>query len=210
MNPTVEAAWIAASVSVLSLAATVTTAIIGYRSTRNVAIEAARNERIVGRMADAYEVVLIALIRRQSERKDAAVFYRRPDAEERMRGANRNNDPMWHETQGRVIAYSSPEVRRGLELVQLADENVAMHFSMWQHVKKEASAARESRAALQQERSSGELREIMNQALELSEKIENSLIDLIRAELKGEETTKIVEHLNHLTEHEPWAFMAEG
>lgn len=209
MNPTVEAAWIAASVGILSLASTITIAIIGYRTTRNVAIEAARKERIGSRMSDAYEDVLIKLIRRQAERRNAAILYRRPDAEEIMRGFVQRDNPEWFDSQGRVIAYSSPEVRRGLELVRLADEDVARNFSMWHSLKKEASTARESGVQVQQERSSGELRELMNQALDLSEKIENSLIDLIRAELKGEETIKLVKQFNSLTEHQPWAFMAE-
>lgn len=46
MNPTVEAAWIAVGVGILSLAGTVTVAIIGYRNTRKVALDAARNERL--------------------------------------------------------------------------------------------------------------------------------------------------------------------
>jgi hypothetical protein len=209
MDSTVEAAWIAASVGVLSLAATIATSLIGYRNARNVAIEASRSERIGGRMADAYEGILTALIRRQSERKDAAILYRNPGAEERMRRTSQQDDPEWFEAQGRVIAYSSPEVRRGLKIVRLADEDTAMNFSLWQMIKKEAAAARESGIGLHQERSSGELREIMNQALEISEKIENSLIDLIRAELKGEDTTKLAERLDKLARHQPWAFMTD-
>lgn len=210
MNPTVEVAWIAAGVAILSLAATIAIAIIGYRSARKVAIEAARHERIKGRMTDTYEGVLIALIRRQVERRDAAIFYRSPDAEERMRGAELRDNHEWLKAQGRAAAYSSPEVRRGLELVRLADEDVAMHFSVWQSVKKETGTTRKSGTESTQEQSSGELRERMNQALELSEQIENSLIDLIRAELKAEETTKLVERLNQLTQRQPWAFLAAG
>jgi hypothetical protein len=85
MNPTVEAAWIAAGVGILSLAGTVTVAIIGYRNTRKAALEAARNERLWDKMAAAYEEVLIALLRRQAERTEAATFYRDPRAEEKMR-----------------------------------------------------------------------------------------------------------------------------
>ena len=74
MNPSVEAAWIAASVGVLSLVGTVIIAIVGYRNTRVVAVEAARNERLVGKIADTYEGVVTALIRRQAERREAAMF----------------------------------------------------------------------------------------------------------------------------------------
>jgi hypothetical protein len=101
MNPTVEAAWIAAGVGVLSLAGTVIIAIIGYRSSRRVALEAARNERLWDKMASAYEEVLIALLRRQTERKEAATFYRNPDAEKKMRKVIMSStDSGWLESWG--------------------------------------------------------------------------------------------------------------
>jgi len=189
MNPTVEAAWIAAGVGILSLAGTVTVAIMGYRTTRKVALDAARNERLWDKTAAAYEEVLIALLRRQTERTEAATFYRNPEAEKKMReGIARQVDPGWFGAEGRVIAYSSPEVRRGLELVRRADEEVSMRFMTWQIVKQRASAARESGNILEEPRSSGELRELMQQGLEGAEEVESALIELIRAELHGEDT----------------------
>lgn len=204
MNPTVEAAWIAASVGILSLIGTITVAIAGYRNTRKVAVEAARNERLVGQMADTYEGVLTALIRRQTERKEAATFYRTPDAEEKMmRYADRHDDPTWFEAQGRVIAYSSPEVRRGLELARRVDVEVAMRFTMWQAVKRQASEARESGKSSEQSTSSGEMRELMNQGIELAESIENALIDLIRAELQGKDTAGPSKRISALVRNDP-------
>lgn len=207
MNPTVEAAWIAASVGFLSLSATVVIAIVGYRNTRKVAIEAARNERLIGKLADTYEGVLTALIRRQAERREAATFYRSPDAEKRMRAFG-EEDPNWSEAQGRVAAYSSPEVRRGLDLVRRADQEVAMQFTMWQSAKRQASKARESGTVVQELPSSGEFREQMNQVLELAEKIEDALIDLIRAELQGRSTASPIERLNALANNHRMRFAA--
>ncbi len=196
MNATVEAAWIAAGVGLLSLAGTVTVAIIGYRNTRKVALEAARNERLWDKMAAAYEEVLIALLRRQTERTKAATLYRDPKAEETMReGIARPVDPGWFEEQGRVIAYSSPEVRAGLELVRRADQEVFMRFMAWQSARQRASKARESGNVWQRLQSSGELRELMDQGLEGAEKVESALIDLIRAELQGKDTARLAERI---------------
>jgi hypothetical protein len=205
MNPTVEAAWIAAGVGILSLVGTVTVAIVGYRNTRKVAVEAARNERLVGKMADTYEGVLTALLRRQAERKQAATFYRTPDAEEKMmQYTARRADPIWFEAQGRVIAYSSPEVRRGLELVRGVDQEVAMRFMLWQTAKQQASEARESGKSSEQSRSSDEMRELMNQGIEHAEKIENVLIDLVRAELQGKDTAEPTNRLSALVRNHPY------
>lgn len=201
MNPSVEAAWIAASVGVLSLVGTVIIAIVGYRNTRVVAVEAARNERLVGKIADTYEGVVTALIRRQAERREAATFYREPESAERMHGPFKRLDPAWFEAEGRVTAYSSPQVRRGLTLVRRADEEVSMYFEMWQQAKRRASEARESGRPVPEATSSGELREQMIQILELAEKVDDALIDLIRAELQGRSAANPTERLNSLAQN---------
>ena len=100
VNPTIEAAWIAAGVGALGIAGAVTTAIVGFRSTRNATtktvaagtastmatLAAAREERLWEKQAAAYEETIAALLHRQMKRQHELRMYRlTEDAEQQLK-----------------------------------------------------------------------------------------------------------------------------
>ena len=69
MSPVVEAAWIAAGTSILSLLGTATVAISGLRNTRRITvrtIDVARDERLWDKRTVIYEEVVTHLLHLQT------------------------------------------------------------------------------------------------------------------------------------------------
>jgi hypothetical protein len=70
-----------------------------------------------------------------------------------------------------------------------------MQFASWQHVKRQASDARDSGDAIEPLPSSGVWRERMNASIQGAEQLEGIVIDLVRAELRGKETSELSDRL---------------
>jgi hypothetical protein len=134
MNPTVEAAWIAAGATFAAVTGTVTVAISAARNTRKATeatVQAERLLRLLERRADAYQDALGDLLSRQSVRikklypfqfdsgghlysNDLAAW--QPDLQD------------WFDKQGRLIAYCSPEVQKAFDLAAEADAQLVVLY----------------------------------------------------------------------------------
>jgi hypothetical protein len=143
MNPTVEAALIAAVVSLVSLGGTVIVAISGFRNTKQTnertidsgteqlkrTLDAARDDKLWDKRTQTYEEVTAYLLfiqakrrleaRRRNVRFDDAI----EEANNRLLGEYK--PASWWELQGRLAIYGSDEVIAAFEASHNADNEVA-------------------------------------------------------------------------------------
>jgi hypothetical protein len=139
MSPVIEAASIAAGVSLLSLVGTVAVAVSGHRTTQKTnsktiqagtdntvrALEAAREDRLWDKRAAAYEEAIAYLLYRKARRGQLfQALYQREDPDERMEQLYGDFKPApMLEIQGRVTSYSSEAVRAAFESAERADND---------------------------------------------------------------------------------------
>jgi hypothetical protein len=201
VNPTVEAAWIAAGVAGLGIAGTATVAIAGFRSTKNATIRtiaastantmaslaAAREDRLWEKRAAAYEETIAALQYRQMKRQHELRTYRLPeDAEQQLKDFFDSYEPPgWFEAQGRLRAYASDEVQEAFEATRQADLEVRVLYDRWFMLTEQARTAMESGnfAAAPDGSLVVQARKGVNPALEEAEARDEAVIKLIRDEL---------------------------
>jgi hypothetical protein len=160
VNPTVEAAWIAAGVAGLGIAGTVTTAIAGFRATRNATgqtiaagiastratLTAAREDRLWEKQAAAYEEVIAALQYRQMKRQHELRTYRLTEgAEQQLKNFFDSYEPPgWFEGQARLDAYASDEVREAFGATRQADLEFRVLYDRWFMLTEQARTAMET------------------------------------------------------------------
>ena len=127
VTPTIEAAWIAAGATGFGIVSTATVAIVGFPSTKNATVRAisagtantmatlaaAREDRLWGRRAAAYEETIAALTHRQMKRQHELRMYRlNEEGEQRLKDFFHSYEPPgWFESQARLLAYASDEVQ---------------------------------------------------------------------------------------------------
>jgi hypothetical protein len=203
VNPTIEAAWIAAGVGGLGIAGAVTTAIVGFLSTRNATtktvaagtasttatLAAAREERLWERQAAAYEETIAALLHRQMKRQHELRMYRlTEDAEQQLKDFFASYEPPgWFQAQARLLAYASDDVRDAFEATRRADGEVRVRCDRWMAMSEQArlavasgrpNAAPEGSVMVQARRD-------VNPALEEAEAKDEAVIKLIRDKLRS-------------------------
>jgi hypothetical protein len=137
VTPTIEAAWIAAGAAGFGVVSTATVAVVGFRSTKNATIRtiagstantmaslaAAREDRLWEKRSAAYEEIIGVLTHRQLKRQHELRMYRLTEAgEQQLKDFFDSYDPPgWFESQARLLAYASNEVRRAFEATRRAD-----------------------------------------------------------------------------------------
>jgi hypothetical protein len=118
MSPAIEAAWIAAGVSILSLAGTVVVALAGFRNTRaatTVSLRADRDNRIWDRKTEAYQLALSGALYRSNHRQQllAQLFAEGGREEYSVEAAKAFTDMTereWNDLLGRLGTLGSEEV----------------------------------------------------------------------------------------------------
>jgi hypothetical protein len=203
VNPTVEAACIAAAAAGIGIAGTVTIAIAGFHSTKNATsqaiaagiastratLAAAREDRFWEKQAAAYEEVIAALLYRQMKRQHELRMYRLNDAGEQQikEFFSSYEPPGWFQAQARLRAYASDEVWEAFEATQKADIEVWGLYEQWK------ALAEHNRLAMESGRpgvaADGETtlnaRRAVNPAVEEAEAREDVVVKLIREELRS-------------------------
>jgi hypothetical protein len=143
MNPSVEAALIAAVVSLVSLGGTVIVAISGFRNTKQTnertidsgteqlkrTLDAARDDKLWDKRTQTYEEVTAYLLfiqakrRLEARRRDVRFDDAIEEANNRLLGEYK--PASWWELQGRLAIYGSDEVIAAFEGSHNADNEVA-------------------------------------------------------------------------------------
>jgi hypothetical protein len=160
VDPTIAAAWITGGVGALGIIGTMTTAIVGSRSTKRsteatiaagtnttaATLTAAREDRLWEKRCAAYETALEALLYRQRKRQHDLRMYRLDkDSEEKLRDFFGGYEPPgWFEAQARLVAYASDAVLDAYETSHRADLEVWGRYRQWQILAEESQLAVES------------------------------------------------------------------
>jgi len=201
VTPAIEAAWIAAGATGFGIVSTATVAIVGFRSTRNATVRAiaastantmaslaaAREDRLWEKRAAAYEEIIGVLTHRQMKRQHELRMYRLPDANEQQLKDffDSYNPPRWFESQARLLAYASDDVRQAFEATRGADLEVRVGYDRWLMLTEQVQTAMESGnfAAAPDGSLVVQARKDVNPALEEAEARDEAVIKLIRDEL---------------------------
>ena len=191
MNPTVEAALIAAGATLVAVTGTVTVAISAARNSRKATdsiIQAERRHRLLERRADAYQDALADLIARHAERQrqlvpvalDSAGSLYSPELPAYEPGG-------WWDKQGRLVAYGSSAVREAYAVAEKADQQLAVIYrerlGLADVATSLADAPGDDPAHSALGASLAELRSRMNIALAHAGAMDGQLTDAIRSEL---------------------------
>jgi hypothetical protein len=203
VNPTVEAAWIAAGVAGLGIAGTATVAIAGFRSTKNATIRtisantantmaslaAAREDRLWDKRAAAYEETLAGLLHGQMKRQHDLRMYRlNEDAEEVLKEFfSSYKQPGWFPAQARLRAYASEEVWEAFEAARQADIEALGLYMRWKMLADDNRLAVESGrpGAAADGQTTIRARRAVDPAVEEAEAKAELVIKLIRDELRS-------------------------
>jgi hypothetical protein len=203
VNPTVEAAWIAAGVAGLGIAGTATVAIAGFRSTKNATVRtiaastantmaslaAAREDRLWDKRAAAYEEVIAALQYRQMKRQHELRMYRLDeDSEQQLKDFFASYEPPgWFQAQARLRAYASDEVWEAFEATRQADVEVSGRYRQWKMLADDNRLAVESGrpGAATDGQTTINARRAVNPAVEEAETRDEAVVKLIRDELRS-------------------------
>jgi hypothetical protein len=183
MNPAIEAAWIAGGSGLLGVVVGVTGTVIvakaGFRSTRDATdattaaglasiraqIEADRRNRIWEKQAAANTDAIAGIVHRQRIRQGLMRQVLTVD---------------WTELGARLIAYASPAVVEGLEASASAGRNYESAVAMWNISSEQARTAAEIGRPVS---APAGRREAMDKALAEADRLDDTLMDTIRAEL---------------------------
>jgi hypothetical protein len=209
MDPLVTAAWIAAGVSLLSLGGTVLVAIAGFRNTRKatiqtveagaantvLALDAARDDRLWDKRADAYVDAIKELRRGQLTREDRTRILRYDEATEKRIAdwlATYRTPHDWPEIEARLYAFASQPVLDALKASSAANAEVAALLARGDST---AADAREAKAAGMPPNvigSHGTDWHAVRQALGIAETRDDELIEAIRGELQDKPSRALI------------------
>jgi len=159
MNPSVEAAWIAASSGFLGVlvgvAGTTIVAVVGFRNTRAATektVNAAHSERVWDRKADAYQDALTAALWRTHRRMYLTTAHLTD--EQYAEAANTlfmmQTEQDWWALQGRLGTFGDPEVVTAYNKTLLANENAHRQHDKWRKVNQRAADGRRRRNVTQE------------------------------------------------------------
>jgi hypothetical protein len=202
MSPAIEAAWIAAGVSLVSLGGTVAVAIAGFRNTRRAttqtvsagtadtvrALDAARSDRLWDKQTATYEETNAYLLFRQMKRRyELRTDPLDDDTAKAMPGLFSNYSPAgWFEIQGRLVTYASDTIVDAYEAAHFADREVYELYQAWKALalrQRDAIAAGDIRGAQAGVDAVAAAATAIESALAEAERQDQALIKLIRREL---------------------------
>jgi hypothetical protein len=164
VNPTIEAAWIAAGVGggvgVLGIAGAVVTSVVGSRNTRmatektvdagtsntRAALAAARDDRLWDKRCAAYEETLAQVMHRQEKRRHDLRSFRLDEASEEQLKATFDayEPPEWFETKARLAAYASGVVLEASYEASDAHQEVRARYQRYRMIGDDNKLAVES------------------------------------------------------------------
>lgn len=149
MDPTVEAAWIAAGVAAFGIAGTVVVAVVAAKITKRTnsetleaaadnlkrTLDAARDDRLWEKKTLAYEEIIAYLLYIQAKRRlllrRGFITYNKEYEEASDRRVGDYKPASWWELQARLAAYGSLESHAAFEASVKADNEVgALHFRL--------------------------------------------------------------------------------
>jgi hypothetical protein len=194
MNPTVEAAWIAAGATFVAVSGTVTVAVSAARNTRKTTestIQAERKLRILERRADAYQDSLADLLARQAEREKKLYPLRMDKAGNVYSPGDifpQYEADGWFDKQGRLLTYSSEEVRRVFDLSTEAHNDLGTIYRERQSLSDRATdlPANDHTAHMSMGVKLADLQDRMFSAWMKANATDNALIEAIRLELSAD------------------------
>ena len=133
VNPSVEAAFIAGGVSLISLAGTVVVAVSGFGNTRRVsgetiaaAADNAHRDRLWAAQAAAYVDTIVDVQWQQARRLRQLIYIATGDP------LPADKPPVdWNELQGRLFAYASPAVLVALKAASDAGLEARARYRNW-------------------------------------------------------------------------------
>jgi hypothetical protein len=192
VNPTVEAAWIAAAVGAFGIAGTVVTAIFSSRNTRRATeatVAAARDQRLWEKRAAAYEETVAGLVHRQLVREQDLRGFRLDEAaEQRLKEFISSYDERrWIEAEGRMVAYASNAVLTAfMDAIEAHGKVLAAYerYARMADDNKQAVRSGRSGTAHSAEDTRRARRDVEQPLKEAGDK-DQALIELIRAELRS-------------------------
>jgi hypothetical protein len=212
MNPTVEAAWIAAGSVAFGVTGTVIIGVVGFRSTRaatNATVQGSRGDRLWERKADAYQDALTAALYRKERRNEMIIQLglgtdlnlndEEYAAIEEQALTNQTED-QWLALMGRLGTFGSPPVLEAYEKAQTANLYALSHQRAARKLRKQVAMLRLQQstdpvdadkltaAELELDRSAEEFGRIIRDAGTADEALE----DAIRADLNPETTPTLV------------------
>lgn len=209
MNPTIEAASIAAGVSVISLGGTVLVAVSGFRNTTKTngktidagadqlvrTLDAARDDKLWDKRTMTYEEITAYLLYIQAKRRlEARRRKYRMDAEfeaanDRLLGEYK--PASWWALQGRLAIYGSDEAIAAFEASHNADNEVAGALFRLTSLNQDATDASSSGLAAQTPDMTEirAVREELEEARKRADAADQALAKLARAELNRKPST---------------------
>lgn len=145
MNPSAEAAWIAAGSAILGVAVGVTGTVVvgisGFRNTRRateLAVQGERGHRLWDRQAAAYEEALATLLRRRKIVNDLLETTWEEGGDD-VRAKVRDfvtdfTGEAWLTRQASLLAYAEDDVLTAVEVVTQADAKVIDENTLWMNL----------------------------------------------------------------------------